>query len=136
MLVGKAISPLRLHYYSRRSRMSILSPETLLEEKSGLKAVDEFVARASQIYGDRIRSITLFGSAARGTMRTHSDIDLLVVIDREDFMLRRELISLAFDILLETGGDLSVKVLSIQDFQARKSFSFLRNVLTEGEKVA
>lgn len=116
--------------------MSVLSPETLLEEKSGLKAVDEFVARASQIYGDRIRSITLFGSAAKGTMRTDSDIDLLVVIDREDFMLRRELISLAFDILLETGGDLSVKVLSIQDFQARKSFSFLRNVLTEGEKVA
>ncbi|HSD56835.1 MAG TPA: nucleotidyltransferase domain-containing protein [Methanotrichaceae archaeon] len=100
------------------------------------KTIDEFVRRASQAYGDRIRGITLFGSVARGTPRADSDIDLLVVIDKEDFRLRRELIGLAFDILLETGGDISVKVLSSQDFQAQKSFSFLRNVLAEGVKVA
>ncbi len=38
------------------------------------------------------------------------------------------MIGLAFDILLETGVDLSVKVLSNQD-QARKSFSFLGSSL-------
>jgi predicted nucleotidyltransferase len=105
-------------------------------DKRRQKAVDEFVKRATQAYGDRIRGITLFGSVARGTPRRDSDIDLLVVIDKEDFRLRRELTGLAFDIFMETGGDLSVKVLSSQDFQARKSFSFLRNVLTEGVKVA
>ena len=104
--------------------------------KTREKAVDEFVKRTSLAYGDRIESITLFGSAARGTAREDSDIDLLVVVDREDFRLRRELIGIAFDILLETGSDLSVKVISSQDFQARKSFSFLRNVLAEGIKVA
>ena len=100
------------------------------------KAIDEFVRRASRSHGDRIRGITLFGSVARGTPRADSDIDLLVVIDKEDFELRRELIGLAFDILLETGGNISVKVLSDQDFHARKSFSFLKNVLAEGVKVA
>jgi uncharacterized protein len=100
------------------------------------KAIDEFVRRASQTYGDRIRSITLFGSVARGMPRADSDIDLLVIIDKEDFRLRRELIGIAFDVLLETGGDLSVKVLSSRDFQARKSFSFLKNALAEGIKVA
>jgi uncharacterized protein len=104
--------------------------------KSRQKAIDEFVRRASRAYGNRIRGITLFGSVARGTPRSDSDIDLLVVIDKEDFMLSSELIGLAFDILLETGGDLSVRVLSSQDFQASKSFSFLRNVLSEGVKVA
>jgi predicted nucleotidyltransferase len=105
-------------------------------DKCRQKAVEVFVKRACQAYGDRIRGITLFGSVARGTPLTDSDIDLLVVIDKEDFRLRRELIGLAFDVLLETGGDLSVKVLSSQDFQAQKSFSFLRNVLAEGVKVA
>jgi predicted nucleotidyltransferase len=105
-------------------------------DKRRQNAIDEFVKRATQAYGDRIRGITLFGSVARGTPRRDSDIDLLVVIDKEDFRLRRELTGLAFDIFMETGGDLSVKVLSSQDFQARKSFSFLRNVLTEGVKVA
>jgi predicted nucleotidyltransferase len=114
------------------SKVLEISPQ----DKRRQKAVEEFVRRASQAYGDRIRGITLFGSAARGTPLIDSDIDLLVEIDKEDFRLRRELIGLAFDILLETGGDLSVKVLSSQDFQARKSFSFLKNVLAEGVKVA
>ncbi len=105
-------------------------------DKRRQKAIDEFVKRATQAYGDRIRGITLFGSVARGTPRRDSDIDLLVVIDKEDFRLRRGLTGLAFDIFMETGGDLSVKVLSSQDFQARKTFSFLRNVLAEGIKVA
>jgi predicted nucleotidyltransferase len=116
--------------------MALLSPEASAMEKNREKAVNEFVKRANDAYVDRIKSITLFGSVARGTARTDSDIDLLVVVDREDFRLRRELISIAFDILMETGLDLSVKVISSSDFQARKSFSFLRNVLEEGVKVA
>jgi len=116
--------------------MAVLGSEACAMNKKREKAVDEFVKRAADAYGDRIESITLFGSVARGTARTDSDIDLLVVVDREDFWLRRELISIAFDILLETGLDLSVKVISSRDFQARKSFSFLRNVLAEGVKVA
>jgi predicted nucleotidyltransferase len=116
--------------------MAVLSSEAPAMEKNREKAVEEFVKRATNAYEDRIKSITLFGSVARGTARMDSDIDLLIVVDREDFRLRRELIGIAFDILLETGLDLSVKVISSKDFQARKSFSFLRNVLAEGVKVA
>lgn len=115
--------------------------ETHPLDRRSQKAIDEFVRRASQTYGDRIRGITLFGftlfgSHARGTPRPDSDIDLLVIMDEEDFRIRRELIRMAFDILLETGRNISVKVLSSQDYHARKSFSFLRNVLAEGIKVA
>lgn len=116
--------------------MNATGSEISLADKRRLKAVEEFVKRAFQEYGDRIRSITLFGSVARGAATEGSDIDILVVIDEEDFLLRRDLIGLSFDILLETGGDLSVKVLSNQDFQARKSHSFLKNVLAEGAKLA
>jgi predicted nucleotidyltransferase len=105
-------------------------------DRRSQRAIDEFVKRASQTYGDRIRGITLFGSQARGMPSPDSDIDLLVIIDEEDFRIRREMIGIAFDILLETGCNISVKVLSSQDYQARKSFSFLRNVLAEGIKVA
>ena len=107
-----------------------------LADERRRRAVEEFVKRATQKYGDRIRSVTFFGSAARGTAREESEIDILVVIDEEDFRLRRKLIGLSFDILMETGGDLSVKVLSDRDFQARKSHSFLRNVLAEEAKLA
>ena len=114
----------------------ILYSKELSMEFSRQKALDEFVKRASEAYGDRIHGITLFGSVARGTERPDSDIDLLVVVDKEDFRLRRELIGMAFDMLLETGEDISVKVLSQKDFEARKGFSFLRNVISEGVKIA
>ena len=116
--------------------MTVNDSEISRTDEQRQKAVEEFVRRATQEYGDRIRGITLFGSVARGTASEDSDIDLLVVIDEEDFRLRRELVGLSFDILLETGGDLSVKVLSNRDFQTHKSHSFLRNVLAEGAKLA
>ena len=87
-------------------------------DPSKQKAINEFIKRATQSCGNQIQSITLFGSVARGTDRPDSDIDLLVV-DREDFRLRRELIGLTFYILLETGEDISVRVLSQSDFEAK-----------------
>jgi hypothetical protein len=38
--------------------------------------------------------------------------------------------------LLETGEDISAKVFSQKDFEARKGFSFLRNIISEGVKIA
>ena len=100
------------------------------------KAVDEFVERVSDKYSDRIDSIILFGSVARGEAREESDIDILIVTKVEDFRLRRTLIGIAFDILLQTGENISVKALSKDEFERHKNFSFLSSVISEGVKVA
>ena len=100
------------------------------------KAVDEFIRRALEKYKDRIDTIILFGSVARGEAREDSDIDILIVTKEEDFRLRHILIGIASDILLETEENISVKALSKNDFEKHKNFSFLRNVISEGVKVA
>ena len=100
------------------------------------QALDEFLRRALDKYRDKIESIILFGSVARGEAREESDIDILIVTTEEDFRLRRALIGLAFDILLETGDDISVKALSKADFERGKNYSFLRHVVSEGVQVA
>ena len=87
-------------------------------------AVEEFVRRVLGRYRDKIDSIILFGSVARGEAKEDSDIDVLIVVKKEDFKLRRALIGVAFDILLETGNDISVKVLSKNEFEDRRDFSF------------
>jgi len=98
--------------------------------------VDEFIRRALEKYKDRIDTIILFGSVARGEAREDSDIDILIVTKEEDFRLRHILIGIASDILLETEENISVKALSKNDFEKHKNFSFLRNVISEGVKVA
>lgn len=47
------------------------------------EAFDEIVGRTvaaiQAVYGDRLVSVVLYGSVARGTMRDNSDVDLLIV---------------------------------------------------------
>lgn len=82
--------------------------------------MNEFVRRALEKYGDKIDSIILFGSVARGEAREGSDIDILVVAVGDRFRMRRELSGIVLDILLETGEYISVKTLSIEDFKFLK----------------
>ncbi len=98
------------------------------------RALNEFL-KEIQKYKDRILDIVLFGSVARGEAKEDSDLDILVVIKEEDFTLRREIIGIAFDVFLRTGINISVKVISKDDFERFKNFSFLRNVVSEGIKV-
>ena len=80
--------------------------------------------RVLERYKDKIDSIILFGSVARGEAKEDSDIDVLIVVKKEDFKLRRALIGVAFDILLETGKDISVKVYQKTNLKTGEIFHF------------
>ncbi|MDN7025685.1 nucleotidyltransferase domain-containing protein [Methanoculleus sp. FWC-SCC1] len=97
--------------------------------------VRTFATKAREACGDAIEEILLFGSVARGDDRPDSDIDILVISREEDLHLRELLTGLAFDLLVETGDRLSVKVLSRADLQAHRYDLFLRNVAADGVAV-
>jgi uncharacterized protein len=63
-----------------------------------------------QTYPDELVRIILFGSLARGEARKDSDMDIMVITRVEDIGLRRKLIGMGFDIQMDTGVDLSIKV--------------------------
>jgi predicted nucleotidyltransferase len=48
------------------------------------EALDDFVAAAQRAFGDHLRSIVLYGSAAEGRLRATSDVNVLVVLDAFD----------------------------------------------------
>lgn len=98
-------------------------------------ALNTFLARGAHLWGDRIEEVILFGSTARGEATVASDVDLLVITSEEDYHLRRNLIGLAYDILLETGVNLSVKVLSRDDVERGRNSPFLKAVMAEGARV-
>jgi len=93
-------------------------------------AVEEFVRRVLERYRDKIDSIILFGSVARGEAKEDSDIDILVVGD----VSLEELVEVSFPILLEYGELISAKNMGKDrfDFSAKEGYSFVRNVLREG----
>lgn len=97
--------------------------------------VRTFAAKAREACGDAIEEILLFGSVARGDDRPDSDIDILVITREEDYRIRELLTGIAFDLLVETGDYLSIKVLSRADVRAHRHYSFLRNVAADGVAV-
>ena len=48
------------------------------------QALDAFVGMARDAFGDDLRSIVLYGSAAEGRMRATSDVNLIVVLRQFD----------------------------------------------------
>jgi predicted nucleotidyltransferase len=73
-------------------------------------AVTEYVAHIRDRFPDRVLSVTLFGSKARGDADTESDIDLLVLVDADNSEFRSELWRIASDISLEYNVVLSARV--------------------------
>jgi uncharacterized protein len=79
-------------------------PPTYLAE-SDQQAIEALVTQLVLRHGGNVNSITLFGSKARGDDTPQSDIDLLVIVEREDWELKHEIrilgarFSLNYDVL-------------------------------------
>jgi predicted nucleotidyltransferase len=73
-------------------------------------AISEYAEQIHNRYPERVFSVTLFGSKARGDADIESDIDLLVLVDEESNSFRSDLWRIASDVSLEHNVVLSVRV--------------------------
>lgn len=70
------------------------------------QAVEAFVTELHQQYPDRVQDVILFGSKARGDSHPDSDIDILILVDDDDWRFSHAIsrlaarISLSYDVLL------------------------------------
>jgi len=78
----KPIIPKREEIYKEE-----VSEEDLMKKKEIYSKIIDFTNRVRRNYGDIIKSVLVFGSAARGEMKKTSDIDLWVILD--DTMTKR-----------------------------------------------
>ena len=85
------------------------------------ETLDAFVAGVRACFGQRVRSIRLFGSYARCDAHEESDVDCLVLLDRVDREDDRAVSDLAADLIWQLHGVVvSPMVLSEAEFEAWK----------------
>ncbi|MFQ5887286.1 MAG: nucleotidyltransferase domain-containing protein [Candidatus Hydrothermarchaeales archaeon] len=102
------------------------------------KALDEFVRRVKERYGDKIERIIVFGSYTRGDYGEKSDIDVLVVVKDNNLEIERDISGISFDLLLKYSVDISPKVYSVKEFERgrRLATPFMREVERYGEAIS
>jgi len=64
------------------------------------RAIETFSERVWQTYPERVRQMILFGSKARGDTHAYSDIDMLLIVDTEDWRFSHAISSIAADVSL------------------------------------
>ncbi|HIH26632.1 MAG TPA: nucleotidyltransferase domain-containing protein [Methanoregulaceae archaeon] len=96
--------------------------------------IRQFVRLAQAQYHTHIEKIILFGSVARGDATAESDIDLLVLWNGNEHEGWRAMTGLAFDVMVDSGIYLSVKVMNAESFSTTSPFG--SHVMREGITVA
>ncbi len=95
------------------------------------RALQAFVDYLREHFAEKIKYVALFGSKARGDSREASDIDVLVILNREDRALRREIIRQAARLSLQYDVLLSPRVIGAERWEQMQGFSFYQNIQQE-----
>ncbi|MFQ5615792.1 MAG: nucleotidyltransferase domain-containing protein [Anaerolineales bacterium] len=100
--------------------------------KNESQALHKLITQLTHNYAQRVQQVVLFGSKARGTSAPDSDIDLLIVLNKDDWRLRRRILTFAADISLEFDVLLNPFVKGSERWRAMQGFTLHRNVQRDG----
>jgi len=96
-----------------------------------MKRIDIAKDFASNIKSDKIKQIILFGSVARGEDNDESDIDILILTTDED-NITDKVYDKVVDVTLNFKELISLKIISIDEYNTIKNTPFMFNVMKEG----
>ncbi len=98
--------------------------------------INDFIEQVSNLIGNRLKKVILYGSYARGDFDKNSDIDIMILTDfneKEIIKARMQIRDLACELELENDVIISPIVRNIEKYNARtKIIPFYINVQKEG----
>jgi predicted nucleotidyltransferase len=97
-------------------------------------AVTEFLSLLQRDHATRVLQTVLFGSKARGDSGQWSDIDILIIVDQEDWRLSHAISNLAADVSLDYDVLIGPRVIGRERWERMKETrsGLYRNVMAEG----
>jgi predicted nucleotidyltransferase len=108
----------------------------MVQDKELQNILSQLAENLTAVYGEKLKTVILYGSVARGTATSESDIDIMVLVDlsvEELKMYRDKLCDVSTDFDLEYIRVFSIMDVSYSEFNEWKEVSpFYRNVKEEG----
>ena len=105
--------------------------------KNETRAINDLKERLIALCPGQIKSITLFGSKARGEESPFADIDLLVVVTKESLELWDKIQSVSSEVSLDRDVLLSIKVMDSDhlSYLEKVESGFIKNVYKDGASI-
>ena len=98
------------------------------------QAIEEAVKILIEKFSAQVRFIALFGSKARGDFESESDIDLLIIVESDNWKNHHQIRDPIFDVNLEHGLYISPRVIGWERFQTlpRRRPGLFANLCRDG----
>lgn len=80
------------------------------------QAIEKFSIGIKDKLSNTVKDVRLFGSVARGTDTPESDIDILVLVEKEDRVSRDIIMDLVVDVNLDYGVVISPIIMSVSHY--------------------
>lgn len=98
------------------------------------KAIQSFIDTLQVCFKDALHDVVLFGSKARGDSMADSDIDILLVLDSDNWIIRNEVSQIASRISLNFDLLIAAHVVSVKNWQQMtiERFSLYKNIMQDG----
>ena len=106
-------------------------------DQNDRQAIQILTERLAQTLSDQILATTLFGSKARGDADPESDIDILVIIQSEDWQIVRKIRQIGARVSLEQNVLFNMHVVDRAQWaeMERAKSTYWRNVQRDGIKL-
>lgn len=96
----------------------------------------KYVEDVHRIYGDRLRTVILYGSYARGDFNVASDIDIMILVDLSDEEIKTKGRSLSY-VTFDYNFDNDLEIMPIVKNQEHfnkwlRAYPFYNNIKKEG----
>ena len=88
---------------------------------------------ANRIKSKSIHSVILYGSAAKGTSKLESDIDILVILGKKNKNLEGKILNIAAQMSSKANKTISAVVMNINQMRKEKGTSFIKSVMEDME---
>lgn len=104
--------------------------------QSLMEILKKYVEDIYKIYGEKLKTVILYGSYARGDFRPDSDIDIMILVDLSDDEIRNKgyiLSDLTFDYNFDNDLEIMPVVKNVGHFNKwLRAYPFYNNVKNEG----